>query len=253
MVCVHAFLLGAEPTERFDWGTILATPPGTDLREGNQILHFKAINKPYLESEAAVRFVDKYLSQAKVVHSDAEAIRFASDQVTLKGTYIELGVCSGRTINFIAALNPDKKIYGFDSFEGFPEEWVRSDFKFPKGTFSFKNPEVLPPLIHNIVIFRGWFSQTLPEFNGSHKKEPIAFLHVDCCLYSSTALAFEALGDRIHPGTIILFDEFYNYPNSEENESRAFFEFLERKNLKAEYLAFNDMHEQVVVRILAGD
>lgn len=242
---------GAELSKRFDWGTILATPPGTDLRHGNQILHFKAVNKPYSEDETSVAFVNKYLSQAKVLHSDAEAIRFASDQVTLEGTYIELGVCSGRTISFIAALNPYKKIYGFDSFEGFPEEWVRPDYKFPKGTFAFKTPEVLPPVVHNVEIIRGWFAETLPEFHKSHKEEPIAFLHVDCCLYSSTVTAFEALGDRIGPGTIILFDEFYNYPNAEENEFRAFQEFLEKRGFKADYLAFNDMHEQVVVKILA--
>jgi hypothetical protein len=36
---------------------------------------------------------------------------------------MEFGVSRGVTINFLAALNPMKKIYGFDSFEGNPEDW----------------------------------------------------------------------------------------------------------------------------------
>ena len=38
----------------------------------------------------------------------------AQDHVTVNGEFIELGVCTGKTINFIAALNPSKKIYGFE-------------------------------------------------------------------------------------------------------------------------------------------
>ncbi|MDN3508922.1 MAG: hypothetical protein P0S93_02700 [Candidatus Neptunochlamydia sp.] len=34
---------------------------------------------------------------------------------------------TGKIVNYIAALNPTKKIYGFDSFEGFPEDWVKED------------------------------------------------------------------------------------------------------------------------------
>lgn len=46
------------------------------------------------------------------MHSDADVLRYGSDQVTLLGVYIELGIGVGRTVNFIAALNPTKKIMG---------------------------------------------------------------------------------------------------------------------------------------------
>ncbi|HXF29087.1 MAG TPA: hypothetical protein VN457_04495 [Chlamydiales bacterium] len=55
--------------------------------------------------------------------------------------------------------------------------------------------------------------------------------------------------DQIVPGTIIVFDEFYNYPGYERHEFKAFQEFLARKGYKADYLAFNINHEQVAVRI----
>src|SRR5450631_2069107 len=44
-----------------------------------------------------------------------------------EGLILEFGVYSGRTINHMAALTQEK-LFGFDSFEGLPEDW-RPDFK----------------------------------------------------------------------------------------------------------------------------
>lgn len=235
--------------QKFDWSTVLSVPPGSEQTQGNQILHFKSTNKPYTNSDEATKFVKKYLSKAKKLTSDAEVLRFASDAVKIQGLYIELGVCTGKTINFLAALNPQKKIYGFDSFEGLPEDWIRFDKVIQAGTFGFKNPNVLPPVLHNVELAKGLFQDTLKEFVQTHK-EPIALLHVDSDIYSSAVTAFDILGDQIQSGTIIVFDELYNYPGSEQHELKAFTEFLQKKKLKARYLAFNTNHEQVAVQII---
>lgn len=232
----------------FDWSAILTVPPKIDHTAGNQILHFYSKNKSYLENQQSVVFADKYLSKATQLHSDAEALKFGSDQVRLKGLFIELGVCTGKTINFIAALNPLTKIYGFDSFEGLPEDWTRGDIEIRKGTFGYKNPQMLPPVLHNVELIKGLFSDTLSPFAQTHS-DPIAFLHVDCDLYSSTTYAFEIFGKQIQPGTIIVFDELYNYDGYQNHEFKAFQEFLAESRLKCEYLAYNVNHEQVVVRI----
>ena len=233
---------------RFDWSTLLNVPPGSDRTSGNQILHFKASNKPYLDSNEAVAFVEQYLFDALPLTSDAEVLRFGSDCVTLRGIFLELGVCTGRTINFIAALNPLQTVYGFDSFEGLPEDWVRADKTFSAGTFAFKKPENPPAVLHNVHLIKGLFQTTLSDFANTIT-DPIAFMHIDSDLYSSAATAFELLGDKIVPGTILVFDEFYNYPGSENHEFKAFQEFLSRKSLKAKYLAYNVNHEQVVVQM----
>jgi hypothetical protein len=178
------------------------------------------------------------------------ALQLCSDCVKLEGLFIELGVCTGKTINYIAALNPHKKIYGFDSFEGLPEDWIRADKVIPAGTFGFKNPSILPPVLHNVELIKGWFSDTLSMFTkGFDFSQPIAFFHIDSDIYSSAATAFEILGDRIQPGTIIVFDELYNYPGYENHEFKAFQEFLIRHNFKARYLAYNIYHEQVALQI----
>ncbi len=214
--------------------------------ENNQILHSTSRNKPYWENNESYLFVEKHLKKSAPLISDAEILKFASDRVTLKGLFVELGVRTGKTINFIAALNPRQIVYGFDSFEGLPETWIREDALVPVGAGGLKNPNELPSVLNNVKLIKGWFKNTLPKFTNS---EPIAFLHVDCDLYSSAATAFKHLGNRIQPGSILIFDEFYNYPSSKDHEFKAFQEFLSEKNYRPLYLAYNIYHEQVVVQI----
>jgi hypothetical protein len=48
-------------------------------------------------------------------------------------------------------------------------------------------------------------------------------------------------------GTVILFDEYFNYPNWERHEFKAFQEFVSERHVKYTYLAF--ARQQVAVRI----
>jgi len=152
---------------------------------------------------------------------------------------MEFGVFKGKSINFIAD-KIDSTIYGFDSFEGLPETW-RTDFE--KGHFSI--PE-LPLVKNNVVLIKGWFQDTLPGFLQEHA-ENVGFLHIDCDLYSSTAAIFKYLEKRLVPGTVIVFDEYFNYPGWQKGEFLAFREFLEKSALCYEYLGYNYLHEQVAV------
>lgn len=240
-----------EPAAKFDWSTVLQIPPGTEYKEGNQILHFKSKNKHYTENNQANDFVKNFLSDSEPLQSDAEVLKAGSDAVVLDGAYLEMGVCTGKTINFIAALNPHKKIYGFDSFKGLPEDWARPDVNISQGTFGFKDSSIVPAVLHNVVLYKGWFSETLPAFKQTILKDtPIAFLHIDSDIYSAAQDIFTALGDNIVPGTILVFDEFYNYPECENHEIKALNEFLLTHNLAVTYLAFNIYHEQVAVKIV---
>lgn len=231
--------------------------PSLSREKGSQILHFNSSNKkgPFLPHVKA--FVDKNFRDAKRILSDAEILKFACDQVCIKdGLYLEMGVFSGRTINFIAALNPHRTIYGFDSFRGLPSEWKKGtkdyeDHTFQRGTFAFGDPEDYPETLHNVSLIVGWFNETLPSFCQKHKGKAIAFLHIDSDVYESARDTFKHLSPMIQPGTVIVFDEYYNYPAFEVHEHKAFIEFInQRKDLHFKYIAYNPQHEQVVVKIL---
>jgi predicted O-methyltransferase YrrM len=99
-----------------------------------------------------------------------------------------------------------------------------------------------------VILHKGWFSDTLPLFLDEYS-ESVRFLHVDCDLYSSTRTIFSALADRLVPGTVIVFDEFFNYPGWQECEYKAFMEFVSTGR-RFEYLAYNCRSEQVAVRLL---
>lgn len=178
-------------------------------------------------------------------------MRYASDAATNNGFYLEMGVCTGRTINFLAALNPERLIYGFDSFAGLPVDWEgRNDFHLPKGVFAYKQSDRLPAVLHNVRLIKGLFEDTLAIFKRDYiKNNPIAFMHIDCDIYTSTRSLFDHLGSNIISGTILLFDELYNYPGYAQHEFKAFSEFLSKTGHEAEYIAYNVNWKQVAVRI----
>ena len=60
---------------------------------------------------------------------------------------------------------------------------------------------------------------------------------------------FEHMGPHIKPGCIIVFDEYLNYPRWQDDEHRAFKEFVARSGIAYEYLRFVPSHQQVCVRI----
>jgi hypothetical protein len=46
------------------------------------------------------------------------------------------------------------------------------------------------------------------------------------------------LKNQIASGTVIVFDEYFNYPNWQQHEYRAFQEFVKDFNIKYEYIAY---------------
>lgn len=243
----HAEVIELPP---YNWAQNVINAPSNSSPPGHQVLHFGSTDYPYQESPEGVDFVARYLQHAKPLISDADLLRFASDQVTLSGAYIELGVTTGKTINFIAALNPHKVIYGFDSFLGNPEDYEKDGHRYLKWTFGLKDPSQQPPVLNNVKLIKGSFIESLPYYIEKYLKgESIAFLHVDCDLYSSTNTALQFLGPFIRPGTIIVFDDFYAYADYEQFEFKALMEFLESSGYSVEYIAYNAMFEGVAVRI----
>src|SRR5438874_10424369 len=81
----------------------------------------------------------------------AEGVRRAS---AVSGLYLEFGVREGYTIGTIARLAP-ARVYGFDSFEGLPEDWT-SDHR--RGSFAVGR---LPRVPGNVSLVRGLFEQSL--------------------------------------------------------------------------------------------
>lgn len=199
-----------------------------------------------MDQEGAARILALAQSQAYAAENMKGALQATDKDVVREaalaaislphGLNMEFGVWSGKTINrFADALGPSRIVHGFDSFEGLPEDWFG---EFGKGRFDTQGK--LPAVRPNVVLHKGWFDETLPDF-VARNPGPVAFLHVDCDLYSSTKTIFRYLGDRIVTGTVIVFDEYFNYPGWQEHEHKAFQEFVKERSLSYRWLAFNSV------------
>jgi hypothetical protein len=186
-------------------------------------------------------FVARELSAARTFDDSHETLRWALTQAPPDGLALEFGVWSGTTLRIITPTRPRGTVFGFDSFEGLPEVWRTG---FEAGSFS----AAALPDAPGAELVVGLFEDTLPEWAAEHP-ESIAFLHLDADLYSSTATVLGHVGDRLVEGSIVVCDEYFNYPGWPEHEHRAWTEFVDRTGTQFTYEAYTRDDEQVVIRI----
>jgi hypothetical protein len=192
--------------------------------------------------QSSTDHIERVMPDALGLESQRDLALFALQAIRIEGHYLEFGVYTGGTIRFIAKRIGNRVIHGFDSFEGLPETWTG----FNLGRRGFDVGGRLPRVPANVRLHRGWFEDTLPQWLVSNPG-PVAFIHTDCDLYSSTQTILTLLADRIVSGTLILFDEYFNYPNWELHEYKAFQEFMTKYAVKCSYLAY--ARQQLAVRI----
>jgi hypothetical protein len=158
--------------------------------------------------------------------------------ITLKGHWCEFGVRAGRSLNWLIDEYPEQVIHAFDSWQGLPEYWNHGTGKVADMSC---NPPVVPG---HIQLHKGWFKDTVPTWKENNKG-PIAFLHMDADIYSSTKEVLTLLNDQIVPGTIITFDEFCNFRLSgkmskwEDQEFLALVEWIDENQRKIKPLNRN--------------
>lgn len=170
-----------------------------------------------------------------------DTLRHAVGAVSATGMALEFGVAGGTTLRLIAEHHRGGPVFGFDSFQGLPEPWRLG---FDTGAFA----QAEPPEIEGAELVVGLFDDTLPGFLATHPG-PVAFLHLDADLYSSTATVLELVGPRLAVGSVLLFDEYFNYPGWPAHEHRAWTEHVGRTGVRWSYLGLTLDDEQVSVRI----
>ena len=189
----------------------------------------------------------QYLSNIKpmptLFGSGHMILKKAYEAISLEsGLILEFGVRHGTSIRQLAAFT-SKPIYGFDSFEGLPEDWHQES----KEIYSTRGK--IPKVPSHVTLIPGWFDQTLPLFLAKHD-EDVALINIDCDIYSSTKTVLDLLSPRIKKGTIIIFDEYIGNLHWEEDEHKAFMESVTQYQWKYEYLFYSAYTKQVVVKII---
>jgi len=181
------------------------------------------------------------------VHPDTKenarggSVRAALTDVTIPGDFAQFGVFKGSTARIIESLmTGDRKLHLFDSFEGLPEDWSR---KQKAGAFKLSEAEIPVFRSERVVLHKGWFSETVPEW-AAQATAPLAFVHLDADLYSSTVDALFNIDRLILKDTILLFDEY----GRTDHEHRALLDWSAKFDRKFEYL-WRSVRQQVCVRV----
>ena len=147
------------------------------------------------------------------------------------GDIVECGLGEGTTFSMLAFFSgsenhrPVRRLYGFDSFEGFPApdsldcsprkpqegEWGPEDRgvteesvrrRLADSGISDEFPEL------DIRIVKGFLRDSLSDFP---RDRPIAFCHLDVDLYEGYRDALRHLFPRVAPGGVIAFDEYREF------------------------------------------
>lgn len=123
--------------------------------------------------------------------------------------YLEFGVSTGHSFRWFLkeCRHPAAAFYGFDTFEGLPEDWGM----FAKGDMIAGIPDVND---NRAVFVKGIFQDTMTGFlqqYGQGLKGKKKVIHMDADLFTATLFALSQLYPYLEKGDIIMFDEFNVY------------------------------------------
>jgi O-methyltransferase len=129
-------------------------------------------------------------------------------------TYLEFGVASGDSFEWWLnhLKHPESVFFGFDTFEGLPENW---GLFFKKGAMAHDMKEIADT---RHTFFKGIFQDTLVDAINKNRdlleRKSRKIIHLDADLFSSTIFVLSQLYPFLQPGDVLIFDEF-NVPNHE--------------------------------------
>ncbi|WP_439616272.1 TylF/MycF/NovP-related O-methyltransferase [Shinella sp.] len=137
-----------------------------------------------------------------------QCLRYAKCR-RLKGVVVEFGMFKGGTTllihNFIKELDADWKVYGFDTFNGFPDRrnvldmYAHPDCVFPDQRMVERAFESL-----NVEIVAGDVVDTVQNLAN----QDIILAFVDTDNYTSATKILDVITDRVVVGGSIVFDHF---------------------------------------------
>lgn len=177
----------------------------------------------------------------------------------VKGSIIECGVHHGFGLaawhHFSSILEPNnlnRRIYGFDTFEGFTgitEKDAGARYKPREGDLFAASKEELENLfaIHDdnrflghipkVKLVQGDIRQSAPAFLDENQHLLVSLLFLDLDLYEPTKVALDTFAPRVPRGGVIAFDELDNpiWPG----ETSAMLEYFQEKKLEIRRFEFD--------------
>ena len=149
----------------------------------------------------------------------------------LKGNVAELGVYKGKFARYINSYFKEKKLYLFDTFEGFDERDITTEKKegFSSGSQNFADTSVesvlsLMPYPNNCIPVKGFFPESAVNI-----KDEFVFVSLDADLYEPIYEGLKFFYPLLVSGGYIFVHDFNNdnYPGAR----KAVEKFCAEKNI----------------------
>ena len=143
---------------------------------------------------------------------------------SIPGDIAECGVYRGSTLIsmalFLQQIGSEKKVFGFDSFQGF-DDHVETDLNlggqfdqqkrrggFGNTSRSFVQKRLNILDLNHVELVSGFFEKSLEKFS----ERQYSFVHLDCDIYESYHTCLNYLYPRLSGGGIMLLDEYDDPP-----------------------------------------
>lgn len=143
----------------------------------------------------------------------------------IEGAFAEVGVWRGQTSAMLHRLAPQRRLYLFDTFSGFPDEDLppgTQDGRFQDTSAAAVRARVGPS--DSVTLVPGYVPETL----APHGEERFAFALLDLDLEAPTRGALDFFYPRLSPGGYLVIHD-YNNPESDWACKRTFDAFLADK------------------------
>lgn len=181
--------------------------------------------------------IDEFKNTSKMYVSDyvrVKTFELLSEEIkkrSIKGETAELGVFRGDFAEIINAAFPNRTLYLFDTFEGFPEEEIRKELtgdmlKATVDAYKKTSVDVVMDRMRypeRIVIRKGIFPDTADGLD-----EKFAFVSLDCDWEESLYHGLEFFYPRLSGGGYIMV---HDYNNSIECASKAIDRYEKENNM----------------------
>lgn len=166
----------------------------------------------YTPRQAVARFLNRYEMFKKVLD--------------VHGSILEFGVYKGSGLfswmHFSSIMEPyniSRKIFGFDTFSGFPEiskkdsptnavgDLKDTSYEELANAAKIQQENIAVSHVQRVELIRGDICETLPVFFEKNPHVIAALVYIDVDIYKPTKAILDMIINRVPKGGIIAFDE----------------------------------------------
>lgn len=172
----------------------------------------------------------------------------------LEGNVAEVGVYKGDFSKHINRCFPDRKLYLFDTFDGFSKKdiEVEQEYGLSKAvSHSFKNDDIklvlqkLPFREAGIEVKKGYFPQTAEGID-----DKFCFVNLDVDLYLPTYEGLAFFYPKMSMGGVILIHDYYSFSIKWNGVKKAVRDYEKNMGIKLVKVPIGDGMSLAVLKVL---